>query len=381
MNIFINKKLFFLLCLIVLSSCKEQPKSSQSKIISITKDQTRTTLFYTGTIRPLKTIVVPSPADGVIIDMPHQYGEQIKKDELLFVMSSTKFLTDYKTALMQYIKTKSDLNNSSSQLTEAKFLHKNQLISNDEFKMKQSNFYTAQLAYLQAKDVLLNLLHQLNIKNIDLNKLTITDIDKVMQALRLPTHSENLPILSPAMGVILSADKNEGENKKTATGDVVKQGDVLAVIGNMSGLKVRIKVNEINVNQLRAGQKVKVTGIAFSDHVLNGRIEQIDRQGDPSTNGLPTFLVEVVVPKLLLEELEYIHVGMSAKVEINIEETPQITIPLSAISEQNGASYVKIFDKQTGKTKDVRVKPGKTTIDKVASLSGLKEGECIVVPS
>jgi multidrug efflux pump subunit AcrA (membrane-fusion protein) len=312
--------------------------------------------------------------------MPLQYGEEIKKGQLLFVMSSTKFLTDYKSALMQYIKTKSDMNNSSTQLTEAKFLYKNELISKDDFKMKQSNFYTAQLAYLQAKDTLETLLRQLNIKNINLNTLSIADVDKVMQALRLPTTSENLPILSPAVGVILASSKNEGESKKITKGDIVKQGDVLAIIGNMEGLRVRIKVNELNVNQLKAGQKVKVTGIAFSDFELNGKIERIDRQGDVATNGLPTFLVEVIVPKLLAHQYKNIHVGMSAKVEVNIEEASQITIPLTAINEQNGIAYVKIFDRKSGKIRHSPIKTGKTTVNSVAVLSGLKEGESIVIP-
>lgn len=380
MKFYFNRMMILILCLLTISACSRESTSSKPRVITISSQVLTNTLFYTGIVQPIKTTVVTSPADGVIIDMPFQYGEKIKEGDLLFVISSTKFLTDYKSALMQYIKAKSDFNNSQTQLSEATFLHKNELISDDEFKTKQSNFYTAQLALLQAKDTLESLLHQLNINDIDLYSLTIADIDKITKAMHLQINSENLRILSPSDGIVLSQNKSEEESKKISKGDNTKQGDVLAVIGNMNGLSVRIKVNELTVNQLNVGQKIKVTGIAFSDYILNGQIARIDRQGEGSNSGLPTFLVEVIVPSLTDNQLKDIHVGMSAKVEINIEEQQQITVPIAAINDKNGVSYVKVLDEKSGNTHDLFVKTGKTTLDSVAILSGLKEGDKIVIP-
>ncbi len=370
------------LCLIGLQSCSRETKKESSHIVDIQSKTFANTLFYTGTVLPLKTIVVPSPADGVVIDMSFQYGEPVKAHQLLFEISSTKFLTDYKTGLMQYIKTKSEFNTSQAQLSEATFLHKNQLISDDDFKMKKSNFYAAQLALLQAKDALEVLLHQLDIKDFNLYKLSISDIDKITQALHLQDNSENLRIHAPTDGIILSPSKNEEENKKTMKGDAVKQGDVLAIIGDMSGISVRIKVNELTVNQLALGQTVKVTGIAFPEYTLVGKIKRVDRQGDASTGGgLPTFPVEINVTNLSAAQQKSIHVGMSAKVEINMEEDSQIIIPIVSVKEKNGASFVQTYDQKSGKKQEVAVRTGKTTMDSIAILSGLKIGDKIVVPN
>ncbi len=60
----------------------------------------------------------------------------------------------------------------------------------------------------------------------------------------------------------------------------------LAVIGDMSGLSVRVKVNELTVNQLHLNQKVKITGIAFPEDVLDGNINRIDKQAEASSTGL-----------------------------------------------------------------------------------------------
>ena len=362
-----------------LSACSRSSESPALTTLTVAESPFSNTLFYTGMVQPSKTMVVTSPAEGVVMETSFQYGEPVCANQLLFKLSSAKFLSDYKSALMQYIKAKSEFNDNKAQLSESKFLHKNLLISDDAFKMKQSGYYAAQLALLQAKDTLQSLLQQLDIKNFNLYKLTIADIDKITDALHMEMASESLRILSPTSGIALSSSKSEEESKKILKGDVVKQGDVLAVIGDMSGLTVRIKVNEITINQIKVAQKVKVTGIAFSD-VLSGEIKQIDRQGEPSSSGVPTFSVMVMVPLLTPEQQKRIHVGMSAKVEIKVDEGAQIAIPMSAVFEKNGVFYVKLYDAKTKKGREQLIETGKTTNDSVEILAGLKSGDQIVLP-
>src|SRR5579872_3495114 len=134
---------FIVILVLTVSSCSREKNKQQMQTMIIQEKSLANTLFYAGTIQPLSTLVIPSPVDGIVMDMSFQYGEMVKKGQLLFQISSAKFMGDYKTALMQYIKAKSDFNTAQSQLSEADFLHKNQLISDDDFKMKESNFYAA----------------------------------------------------------------------------------------------------------------------------------------------------------------------------------------------------------------------------------------------
>jgi multidrug efflux pump subunit AcrA (membrane-fusion protein) len=375
------KYLFITMMIVLLQSCSNEPTVKDAHLEKIELRSLSSTLYYSGTIEPLRSVVIPSPADGVVLEMPIQYGQDVEAGNLLFMVSSAKFLTDYKQALMQYIKAKNDFNNSKAQLSESEFLHKNQLISEDDFKMKKSSYYSNRLVLLQAKDALQNLLNQLAIKNVDLYQLKIADIDKITKAMHLQKNSENLRILSTASGVLLAPTKSNDDTKKVLKGDNVKQGDVLAVIGDMSGISVRIKVNELTVNQLTVGQVVSVTGIAFSDYNLQGKITRIDKQGESSASGIPSFDVEVDVVKLSKAQQQAIHVGMSAKVTINMSEDARIMIPVAALLEKNGASFVKALDKSSGKITEVLIQTGKSTPDSVAVLSGLKVGDKIVVPN
>jgi HlyD family secretion protein len=160
---------------------------------------------------------------------------------------------------------------------------------------------------------------------------------------------------------------------------MVKQGDLLALIGDVSGLTIHINVNEFNVNQLIVGQKVIVTGTAFPQYNLQGHIASVDRQGQANQGGLPVFPVEVIVPTLTSEQQAVIHMGMSAKVEITIESEPVISVPLAAVFEKNGMSYVKV--QKNKKIQDVLVKTGQTTENAVVIEANLKAGDNIVIAS
>lgn len=365
-----------------ISACgRDTPGAKADKnIIAVASKPIQTRYYYTGMIQPLKTVVVTSPAEGVIEDMAFHYGDQVSAKQPLFTIYSDKFQTDYKNALMQYIKAKTEFNNSRSQLTEAEFLHKNELISDDDFKSKQTTFYTSQLTMVQSQDALSEMLKQLDIKGFNLYALTIQDIDKITRALHTQDGSQKLQVSSPTKGVALLPMKSDStEVKKFSKGELVKQGDLLALIGDVSGLTIHINVNEFNVNQLNVGQKVTVTGTAFSQFNLQGHIASVDRQGQASQGGVPVFPVEVVVPSLTVEQQAVIHMGMSAKVEVTIESEPVISVPLAAVFEKNGMSYVKV--QKNNKIQDVLVKTGQTTENAVVIEANIKAGDNVVIAS
>ena len=358
----------------------ETARAGKQEMLTLASKPFSTTLFYSGIVQPLKTIVITSPADGVIQEMSFHFGDKVKAGAFLFGVSSEKFQTDYKNALMQYIKAKNEFDTSNSQLMQSEFLHKNELISTDEFKTKKSGFYNAQLALVQAKETLNGMLKQFSVQGFQLDELNIENINKITQALHAQGETQKLRVIAPSSGVILLPTKTDSdETKKIGKGDQVKQGDVLAVIGNTNGLIIRVSVSEFNINQLKHGQKVKVTGAAFPDLVLNGHIAGIDKQAQSSASGLPVFPVEIIVPELTPKEQEVIHIGMSTKVEINVEGDAQISVPLAAIIQKNGQTFVNTKDTKSGKIIEVAVKTGQTTADSVVIDGNVKPGDKIVV--
>lgn len=381
-----RKKLFFLipiiLCVLILSMChhRNQSVKVKSHLITVSSQSLSNTFFYAGNLQPLNSVVVTTPTEGVIEKMSFHYGDYVKAGQVLFVMDSEKFQSDYKTALMQYIKAKNDFNSSQTQLKEGEFLHSKQLISDDDYKTKKNSFYNSQLSLLEAKDALTRLLKQLDVKGFNFYDLTIADIDKITAALHLQADSQKIQIIAPTSGIALLPTKSDNtSDKKIAKGEQVKQGDVLAVIGDGKGFSLHVSVSEFDVNQLKIGQAVKVTGAAFPDYVLQGKISGVEHQGQSNQSGIPNFSVEIIIPKLSEAEEKNIHVGMSAKAEVNVAGESAITLPIAAVFEKQGSAFVKVKNKKNNTISDVQVTTGKTSLDSIVILSHLNVGDQVVV--
>ena len=72
---------------------------------------------------------------------------------------------------------------------------------------------------------------------------------------------------------------------------------------------------------------------------------------------------------------------MSAKVAITIPGTPQITVPLKAIQhDDNDQASVKLINPKTHETTTQNIIAGDTQLNSIIVLSGLHEGDQIVVP-
>jgi hypothetical protein len=101
--------------------------------------------------------------------------------------------------------------------------------------------------------------------------------------------------------------------------------------------------------------------------------------GGGGEGGLGNFLVQVQVPNVPPEQQQVIHVGMSANIEFDIPQESEIYLPIKAVHQVNGKRYVTVID-ASGKKREAPVMTGKTTLTEVAIISGIKQGDRIVVP-
>lgn len=374
----------FVLFFLIYVSLHHQNKKNKisSHIIQVENTPLSSTLFYTGIIQPVKLATITSNTDGMIESTLFNYGDKIKADQVLFIISSEKFHADYKTILMQYIKSKSDYVTNKNRLIESRFLHNSQLISDDEYKSKQVEYYNAQLEMVQSRDSLSSMLKRLDLRGVNIDALKIQDVEKISHLIESDDGSQRLKIVSKVSGVILQPTKNEsgeGELKKVMPGDQAKLNEVLAIITDMSRLLIHIEVSEFNINQIKVGQKVQVTGAAFPSMVLDGTITAVNQQGESGQNGTQSFPVEVTVGHLTHAQQAIIHIGMSVQVAINIIEGEKITIPIGAVVQKNQDSYVQVKDSHSGKVHPVKVTLGKTVMNSVIVESNLMAGDKIVL--
>lgn len=188
---------------------------------------------------------------------------------------------------------------------------------------------------------------------------------------------ENYTITSPISGTVIEKNFKAGDKL-----DGMESG-ALAVIFDLSSLKLTINVSELNISRLQPGQKAEITAEALPDQVFYGVVDSVSINGT-TTKGFTTYPVTLV-----LEEFGDLNPGMnvSAKVIIS-QETNALCIPVSAVDSAGtvlvagpGAlseDGTAVADLSKAERRTVALGSGNQ--EYVSVTDGLEEGEVVLVP-
>jgi len=342
--------------------------------IAVKKQPFSNTLYFAGKLQPATRTSVVSPVDGVVTKVFFTYGDEIKEKQLMFEINSPKHQQIFQEILTRYLKAKQDVGLSESKTKTSEDLYKQGIIPKDELTETKKNFYLYKLSFLQEKNNLDAILkYHPNIT--DLSKLTINDTDIVTKILDVSAQTENVSIFSPKTGVVLFPEGREDEYK-VKIGSEVRTSQVLAYLGDISSVIVKIEINESNINQIKVGEEAIVTCNAFPDLKLSGHITNIDSQAIGNQD-LPIFTAIVTVPEITEEQKKIVRVGMGVKVAITFQHEPQVLVPVDAVVHDGDENKVQTVA-PTGEIKETNVTVSGTTTDSAVITSGLNEGDKVV---
>lgn len=344
-------------------------------------------LFFSGTVQPLKSVMITSPVEGVIEKKYFEYGQQVKTGDILFTLRSSQLEKDYREALTSYLKAKEQYDNNKTKLDEDTALHKEGIISTNEFHSSQTSFNDTYLAYLQSEQALKQTVEKANLKIEDVKSVMISDREAVNKALL--TKFDVLNLVATAEGVALLPEKGAGTGDESSSGSTkfivgsqVKTGQVLVSVGDTTGISLTVSVNQVDINSVKPGQQAIVTSDGFPGIVLRGQVADVSAQAvsTTSSSGLPTFPVRIDVKNINENDRKKIAVGMTAMVKIIVQHEPTILVPIKAVTLRHGVSSVKMFDRKTQKKIiETPVVTGETTLQDVEIKKGVVSGDHILV--
>lgn len=188
-------------------------------------------------------------------------------------------------------------------------------------------------------------------------------------------------IRAPVNGVIVQAQSGEaGRSEPLHVGSRVTAGQSLGVIASTEGLDVTFQLDEGDVNAIRPGQPVSVTGPGFSGITLDGRIYRIAGQADTGPgDAKATFTASARLDPLPAEAARAIRVGMTANVAVIVHRNPSaIVVPPQAVEGAGVDAWVLVRADPGG---DLLRKPiilGQSGPDGVEIVSGLRAGDRVV---
>ena len=370
----------------LLSSCHHHNKSSEKNTVKIivAKDSAPIQrLYFAGTLAPISTSAVVSPAAGNVVTLDFTYGEKIEAGQRLVVIDSKILADQYRKAVSDYLQKKQSYETNQFTFQGTQALYKAGVIAKTQYISGKTQYDNAVLDYSQSKYSLEKVLKTVNVDPTTIESLSLGDTKKVNDLLQ--QHFRHVSVIAPVAGVALyplatqKSDDNNSSGKLTIGTDV-KAGQLLLSIGDLSGLSASFNVSEIDINKIKKGMPVTVTGSAFPHNTLQGVVSAVSAEANQNTGttGMSMFTVNIKIPTVSKQSMSLIRVGMTAKFEMDLHGTHHIMLPVSAVFQKNGQSEVTLLDVHN-QQKNVRVETGDTTPARVVILHGVKAGDRVVM--
>ncbi|NBI10097.1 efflux RND transporter periplasmic adaptor subunit [Colidextribacter sp. OB.20] len=189
---------------------------------------------------------------------------------------------------------------------------------------------------------------------------------------------ENYTITAPISGTVIEKNIKAGDNVNNI------ESGALAVIYDLSYLKLEMNISELDLSKLQEGQTVDITADAIPGEVFQGVVDRVSINGT-TTNGFTTYPATI-----LLEDYGDLNPGMNVSADIIVEQMENaLSIPAAAV--QRGDTVLVPLEgclspDGTSVIDPTRVEERTVTLgggdgEYVEITSGLNEGDTVLVPA
>ena len=160
-------------------------------------------------------------------------------------------------------------------------------------------------------------------------------------------------------------------------GAIVRERQHVFSIPDTDILQVSVDVHEAMINQVKPGLTARIWIDVYPDVELTGEVQHVSSlPNDEDWRRSTVKFYETVVT--LNEQGPHLRPGMSAKVEILIDELSDVlAAPVQAVVQRGQVGFC--FVQESGQPQLQKVRLGKTNHDYVQLLSGLDQGQRIVL--
>jgi multidrug efflux pump subunit AcrA (membrane-fusion protein) len=334
--------------------------------------------FYeaTGTVRSKTTSVVSSRIMGSIIAIRVREGDRVRTGQPLVEIDSRDATAQLQKAQAGMREAESALDEIERNLQAAgsgkaaaeaslalaastynryKALLERRSVSPQEFDEVQAKYKVADAEAERATRMLSSLLAR---KNQVLAKIDQAKADVV----NAQVYASYGRVASPMNGIVTA--------RQAEVGAMAAPGTPLLTLEDDSHYRLEASVEESQIRSVQVSDQVQVRIDALSNEELSGTVSEIVPSADPASRS-NTVKIDLPVQRAL-------HSGSFGRVRFSSGQKQAITIPRRAITERGQLVSVFVVD-ESGTARLRLIKTGKAYGDRVEVLTGLSDGERIVV--
>jgi HlyD family secretion protein len=359
-----------------------------SKLAKVERGDLAKSVVATGKIEPITKVEVKSKASGIVQKLLVDYGETVKKGQILAELDKEEILAqvDQQKASLQAAEAAARAADADLQRAKVDAEGPDIPMLKRAFERAQKMAREGVVSESVLDDAQKN--YELAVNKQQLgraNVVSATSKLKQAEAQVAEAHAQleekekeyrNSTIISPIDGVVLSRDVEVG----SAVSSILVLGSsatLVMTLGDIREVYVKGKVDESDIGKVYLGQPARIKVESYKDRTFSGKVTKISPMGVEKDN-VTTFEVRVSIDNSKGE----LKSQMTANAEVLLEEHKGVLIvPEGALMyDKNRKASVEVPEpgaKNGRKKLDVTV--GISNGSKTELLSGLKEGQQVVL--
>jgi len=347
----------------ILSACGK--KYAETK--PIRKNVTET-VFASGALEANETYNLTALSDGYLSEITFRENDLVQQGQLLAVIDNKQNIYNTENAKVLYDIAQSNSKAGSPMLTKAKNGVEMARVKM-EFDENQLNRYRLLLesnSIPKAEFEKITLQYQNSVAEYR-NALENYTLEKqqVEQQLSLNKTQKNVTNVLAGFNQVKAVKAGRVYKKYKEKGDFVRQGELIATIGDASFMYARVSVDEGSIAKIRVGQKAVIQLNTNKNKLYKGKVAEILPTFDEATQ---SFICKVY----FTDSLDFKITHTQLQVNITVGETPNaLLIP------RNFLGYGNEVTLKEGKA-PVKIQTKFVSSEWVQVLSGIDENSVLI---
>ena len=361
-----------------------------SKLATVERGVMLRSVVATGKVEPITKVEIKSKANGIIerlhvdvdqVVQPGQVLAELDKENLTARAREARANLQAAQAAAEASVAQLRKNEIEAESPEVEFARRNFNRAQQLFGEKlvaQNQLDDAHSALEQAENRKRAAQSQLLVSRARVSEADANVAQARANVERAEEELTNATIKAPIRATVLTRDVELGSPVSSIL-NLGANATLVMTLGDIERVFVRGKVDEADIGRVRLGQAAKITTETFREKTFDGRVTQISPIGVEKDN-VTTFEVEVSIDNPGQE----LKANMTANAEIILEQhADSLLVPEAAVTyDEKRNAFVDVADPgaKNGRRK-VAVKVGVGNGTKVQVLSGVNEGDKVVLPS
>ncbi|MBI2835297.1 MAG: efflux RND transporter periplasmic adaptor subunit [Acidobacteria bacterium] len=343
----------------------------------------------TGKIEPIAKVEIKSKANGIIEGLRVDVGDIVTAGDVLAELDKEMLRARVREALASLQGAQAGLKAAEAQIAkntveaegpDVAFARRAYDRASNLFSQKllpQSELDSAQSTLELAENRMRAAQSNLAVARAKVSEATASVAQARATLERAEEELANATIRAPIRGTVLTRDVEIGSPVSSIL-NLGAAASLVMTLGDIDEVFVRGKVDEVDIGRVRLGQAARITVETFKDRVFDGSVTEISPIGVEKDN-VTNFEVKISIRNPGKE----LKANMTANAEIILERHPDsLIIPEAAVTydtARNAFVEVPSPASPNGRRK-VAVKLGIGNGTKTQVLSGLREGEKVLLP-